>query len=806
MGLRDYLDKRDFARTPEPSDGGAPSALGLRYSIQNHDATRLHWDLRLEWDGALLSWAITRGPSLDPGEKRLAVRTEDHPLSYLGFEGVIPEGNYGAGRVMLWDIGWWQPLDPVARGLKKGHLHFALHGQRMTGAWNLIRMQGRKAGDGKRENWLLIKAEDEAAGQRDPVARYKRSVSTGRSFAEVARQAAPVRVPRTGALPEFLPPQLATLTDQLADPGTHLHELKFDGYRALVALGQGGPRLYTRSGLDWSDRFASLLPGFQDLACKSALIDGEVVAGAGLQGFSTLHKAIAAGGPFRFVAFDLLQLDGQSQLEKTLQQRRKKLESLFKNTIPLGQVVLSPIIPDDPQDAFQTICGAGGEGLIAKRRDAPYRSGRGTDWLKIKCRRRAEFVIVGWQKSSSRTRPFASLLLAARDQGKLRYLGKVGSGFDEASLGEIAARLKPLARKTPALEVPATEAAGASWVRPELVAEVDYAELTAQGRLRHTVFLALREDKPAALVEQEEPMSDASMSDHAVAGITISSPERVIFPDAGVTKLDLASYYDAIAPAMLKECADRPLSLLRLPEGMEGEQFFQKHPGKGFPKALRQIEIAESDGDPAPYAYVTDAAGLVGAAQMGTVEFHIWGAHRDRLERPDRLVLDLDPDEGLDFADVRRAALDLRGVLADLGLDSWAMLSGGKGVHLVVPLRRSVGWDSAKLFCRGVATLCEQREPERFVAQMSKARRKGRIFIDWLRNERGATAVAPFSVRARPGAPVAMPVGWDELPRFKSAAAFGMDQARERGWAIQPPPPQSLSRKVIDALEAAMTA
>ncbi|MCQ0969595.1 DNA ligase D [Paracoccus sp. TK19116] len=804
--LGTYLDKRDFGQTPEPSEAGHPSGVGLRYSIQNHRATRLHWDLRLEWEGVLLSWAITRGPSFDPSEKRLAVRTEDHPLSYLGFEGEIPEGNYGAGTVMLWDIGWWQPLDPVARGLKKGHLHLRLHGRRMTGDWNLILMKGRKSGDDKRQNWLMIKGDDEAAGQRDPVARYKRSVSTGRTFAEIKSEAAPKTPALTGKLPRLAKPQLATLVEDLADPGAYWHELKLDGYRAMVALGKGGPRVYTRSGLDWTDKFSSLVPAFEDVSCDAALIDGEIVAGAGMQGFSALQDAIKAGGPFSFVAFDLLSLAGTDLTDKPLTERRKALEKLMKPVPPMGALQVSPVIEGDPAETFGMVCESGGEGLIAKRRDGHYRTGRGKDWLKIKCRRRAEFVIVGWQPSSSRARPFASLALAAHEGDKLTYVGKVGTGFDEAKMDEIATRMKPLARKSATVEAPASETAGVRWLSPSLVAEIDYAEITAQGRLRHAVFLDLREDKPAREVRVER---EVAMSDDAekIAGIAVSSADRVIFDKSKLTKGDVARYYEAIAPAMLEETADRPLSLLRLPEGLEGERFFQKHPGKGFPDALKIVEITEKDGDAEPYAYVTDAAGLVGAVQMGTIEFHIWGARRDRLDRPDRLVFDLDPDEGLKFAEVKSAAFDLRDRLADLGLESWAMLSGGKGIHVVVPLRRTVGWDTAKLFCRGVASLIAEAEPMRFLSEMSKAKRKNKIFIDWLRNERGSTAIAPFSLRARPGAGVAMPIAWDALGGVRKANATSTKQALEHGWqGVDRPAPQTLGASVTEALERAFAA
>lgn len=798
--LRAYQDKRDFAQTPEPDDPGSPSGLALRYSMQNHDATRLHWDLRLEWEGVLLSWAVTRGPSLDPADKRLAVRTEDHPLSYLQFEGVIPKGNYGAGTVMLWDLGWWQPVEPAARGLAKGHLRMRLHGQRMTGEWHLIRLKGKPSDKG-RENWLMVKADDEVAGGPDPVERYRTSVLTRRSMTQIAEGAAPVAAPRKGRVPAKVPVQLATLTDGLADADSHWHELKLDGYRALVGLGEGGPKIWTRNGHDWTDRFAEIVPALDDIPAGRVLIDGEIVAGAGLQGFSALQDAIKAGGPFRYVAFDLLNLDGSDLTKRPLTERRAALEALLADLPPLGPVTLSPVVPGDADEALSLICDNGGEGLIAKRMNAPYRGGRGTDWLKIKCRRRAEFVIIGWQKSTSAGRPFASLALAVQDGRGWRYMGKVGTGFDQDALEELAAQMRPLARKDAPVEAPKAEVRGVQWIEPRLVAEIDYAETTGSGRLRHAVFLGLRQDKAPRQVQVDAEVN--MKGDPKVAGIAISSGDRVIFPRPKRTKLDLARYYEAAAPLMLQDAADRPLSLVRLPEGLGGERFFQKHPGKGFPAALKTVMIEDSGG-PAPYGYLSDAASIVAAVQMGTVEFHIRGARRDRLDRPDRLVLDLDPDEGLGFATVRRAALDLRALLQELGLESWALLSGGKGVHLVIPLRRTVSWDTAKLFCRGVAELAAAREPKRFLSEMSKARRKNRIFIDWLRNDRSATAIAPFSVRARPGAPVACPVRWEELPGIRRASAFGFEAALERGWAgVTPPAPQSLSATVVETLAGA---
>lgn len=800
--LAPYLAKRDFDQTPEPT-GGVANGLAPRYSIQNHAATRLHWDLRLEWDGVLLSWAITRGPSFDPSEKRLAVRTEDHPLDYLTFEGTIPKGNYGAGTVMLWDIGYWQPTIDVEKGLKKGHLKFALHGERLTGAWNLIRMQRKE----KRENWLLIKEDDEAADDPDPVKRYTTSVSTRRKMKAITEDAEMGKGhERRGALPRWRKPQLATLTDTLGNPETRWHELKFDGYRAEVALGKGGVRIYTRNGHDWTEKFAQLAPAFDALPCDSALIDGEITVGAGLYGFGALQKAIKLGGPFQFHAFDLMHCDGDTLSDKPLTERRARLEKLFDSVPPLGLLQLSPVLEWDPTAAFEAICGNGGEGLISKQKDAPYRGGRSAAWQKIKCVKRAEFVILGWQASGSKGRPFASLALGVEENGSFRYVGKVGTGWDEATQDEIAARMAPLSRKTPPADVPKEDVRGMRWLTPRLVAEVRFAEFTEDGRLRHAVFLGLREDKAAEDVKMEVPVVSLKKSENQqteVAGISISSPEREVYPGSGITKLDVAHYYEAVAERMLLHAADRPLSLVRLPEGLDGERFFQKHAGKGFPSAIHAVPVKESDGKEKDYMYVKDAAGLVGAVQMGTLEFHIWGARRDRLDRPDRLVFDLDPDEDLDFAAVRDAAFDIRGRLDHLGLPSWPLLTGGKGIHVTVPLRRTATWETVTLFARTFAGLSAQRSPETYTATMPKAKRKGRIFIDWLRNDRGSTAICPWSLRAKPGAPAAVPTTWDALQKAKRANGTDLRQAIKLKDPGHYPEPATFSNKVIERLETA---
>lgn len=794
--LARYIEKRDFTRTPEPVDGGRASSLAPRYAIQKHAARRTHFDLRLEWNGVLLSWAVTRGPSFSPAEKRLAVRTEDHPLSYIEFEGEIPKGAYGAGTVMLWDIGHWEPLDPVENSLAKGHLPIRLHGVRLTGDWQLVRMRGAE----KRENWLLVKADDEAAGARDPVRRYRRSVTTHRTFREITAGNRPGQF-HEGKRPRFRKPQLATVSTGTMAGDDWWHEVKFDGYRALIALGDGGPQIFTRNGKNWTDRFASLCPAFAAIDCQSALIDGEIVAGAGLAGFSALQKAVKSDGPFRFYAFDLLECNGSDMTGRALENRRDALERIWRLMPELGPVQLSPVIAEDPEAALRTICNASGEGLIAKRRDAPYRGRRTTTWRKVKCRNRDAFVILGWQSSDKRGRPFASLALGVSDNGQWTYIGKVGTGFGSEQLEELASVMRPLSGGAAPDNVTAEEARGVQWIAPELVAEISYSELTSDRRLRHATFEELRDDKPSRIVRLG---GDAMPEEERipVAGIPISHPDRVIFPDAKITKLDVARFYEEMSDRILTTVRDRPLSLVRLPDGLTGERFFQKHAGKGFPDSLKTVDIRESDGEEKPYMQVDNAAGLVGAAQMGTIEFHIWGSRIDRLERPDRMIFDLDPGEGVGFAAVKSAAAEVRDLLSELDLPAWPLLTGGKGVHVVVPLRRTAGWDTVKLFSRVFAMLMSRRSPDRYVSTMSKAKRKGRIFIDWFRNERGATAIAPFSLRARTGAPVAIPVSWEELNTLKLAATFDLHSARDRDWStLHIPSPAGLTAGRVERLD-----
>jgi len=792
--LSTYNAKRDFQRTAEPAGKHESSATGNQFIVQKHAATRLHWDLRLEVDGVMKSWAVTKGPSPNPDDKRLAVRTEDHPLAYNTFEGTIPKGEYGGGTVMLWDRGTWAPIEgKSAADLDEGHLHFTLDGERMKGEWLLIRLKPRPGE--KRENWLLRKIVDEFASDGDDlVEQMLSSVSTGRTMAEIeagrepgkppakakAEKPAPKQKPRAktpGKLPAFREPQLATLVDAVPSGNQWMHEIKFDGYRVLAAVAGDKVKLFTRSGLDWSDKFAPLPEAFAALDLPPALIDGEIVAldSNGNPSFSALQKALKEGQPARLAlfAFDLLSLAGEELTALPNIERKERLEALLADAAP--PIHVADHVIGAGEKLFAAMCQAGQEGIISKRVDAPYRGARTKSWVKVKCTLRQEFVVLGWSESSARGRGFASLLLGQREGDELVYKGKVGTGFDGPTMDDLTARMAKLARKSPAVEVPRVEAKGAHWITPKLVAEVAFAEFTGDGRIRHGSFIGLRGDKPAAAVTPERAVKAPT----APPPIAITNPDRVIFPESGLTKGQLAEYYTAIAPLMLPIAGQRVLSLVRCPQGRSGKCFFQKHDGGAFGKHVHSVPVREKDGAHEDYIWLDDVEGVLECVQMGTIEFHGWAARSFDVEHPDRLIFDLDPDEGLDFGDVKSAAQDIRRGLEDLGLASFAMLSGGKGVHVVVPLTPGHDWETHKDFSRRYAEALSMAEPDRFVATMSKAKRKGRIFIDWLRNQRGGTAVVPYSARARPGAPVAAPIAWEELDGFADAHPWSIADAQD---------------------------
>ncbi len=794
--LERYNAKRDFSRTAEPAGTLAPGN-GNGFIVQKHDATRLHWDFRLEVDGVLKSWAVTRGPSLDPAEKRLAVRTEDHPLSYATFEGTIPAGEYGGGTVMLWDRGTWAPVaGKSAADLEAGHLHFILDGERMKGEWLLVRLKPR--GKEKRENWLLRKIDDAAAGATDMLTDTAlTSVATGRTMQEIAEGApsqwrAPAgRKKRRGsaAPPPFEAPQLCTLVDSVPAGAGWIHEVKYDGYRALIAVGGGKATVYTRSGLDWSETFAGIAAAAAQLDVGDALIDGEIVAfKEGRPDFATLKTAIASGDDMTFFAFDLLRHDGEDLRALTNVERKERLRAVMAGADPHLQ--FAEHVAGSGEPLFETMCREGFEGVVSKRADAPYRGKRTQAWLKTKCIRRQEFVIVGWLPSD-KGRGLRSLLLGVHEDGALRYAGKVGTGFTADMMADLLTRLDRLARKTPTVAAPRAAVRGAHWVTPKLVAEIAFAETTPDGLLRHSSFLGLRGDKPAEDVVAERPATAPAPS---VSTVKVTNRDRTIFPESDVTKGDLADYYAAIAPAMLPFVAHRPVSLVRCPQGRARQCFFQKHDAGSFGDQVHRVPIREKDGSTEDYLYVDSGDGLVACVQMGTIEFHGWGSQVADVERPDRMVFDLDPDEGLDFAATSKAAEHLKTQLAELGLASFPLLSGGKGVHVVVPLTPQAAWAAVKDFADRFARALAQAEPERFTATIAKAKRKGRIFIDWLRNQRGATAIMPYAARARAGAPVAAPVSWSELRDIDTAARWRFTDREEllaradsralRGWGV----------------------
>ena len=832
--LAEYNRKRDFGKTAEPAGKRASSEGGNRFIVQKHEATRLHWDFRLEADGVLKSWAVTKGPSPDPDIKRLAVRTEDHPLAYAEFEGTIPKGEYGGGTVMLWDRGTWEPVPGKSwKDIDKGHLHFTLHGERMKGEWLLIRLKGRPGE--KRENWLLRKLDDAYAQEGDPLVEHcLTSVLTGRSMAEIAadkkgeyslegargetfgkvmaraarrnravakmspEKASGEKTPAkktsatkppakarksSGALPKFRPPQLATLVDSVPAGNGWMHEIKFDGYRALIACAGDKVIVHTRTGLDWTDKFTPLVESLRALDLPPCLIDGEIVAydRQGNPDFSSLqavlkrgHGAQAEGDKLSFHAFDLLELKGEDLAGLSNIERKERLEALLAEAKP--PIHVADHVIGAGEKLYNAMCRAGQEGIISKRIDARYVSARTKNWVKVKCTLRQEFVIIGWKKSSAKGRPFSSILLAQNEGGHLVYKGNVGTGFDQDALADLAARFARLERKTAPAEVGRAESRGVTWLKPELVAEIAFSQFTAEGNVRHGSFLGLRGDKKAEEIMPERASeTPENGADDAVA---ISNRDRVIFPESGQTKGQLADYYAAIAPVMLPWTANRPLTLVRCPQGRAKKCFFQKHDSGTFGPHVHHVPIVEKDGQAEDYLYVEDAAGILALVQMGTIEIHGWGSRVADVEAPDRMVFDLDPDVGLDFAAVKKAAKDLRRALADIGLASFAMLSGGKGVHVVVPLTPGHSWDAHKDFSKRFAEALSLAEPERFTANMSKAKRTGRIFIDYLRNQRGSTAILPYAARSRPGAPVAVPIAWGELDDFENAHPFSISDAK----------------------------
>ncbi len=835
MGLREYRQKRDFTRTPEPSGARESRARASKkpsYLIQKHAATRLHYDFRLEMDGVLKSWALPKGPSLDPAAKRLAVHVEDHPIAYGGFEGVIPKDEYGGGTVMLWDRGWWEPVGDPAAAYAKGDFKFILHGEKLHGRFVLVRMKKRNERE-RGDNWLLIKERDAEArpGSDDAILdEATDSVATGRAMAEIARDADrvwnskkrdtkksplaraaptkpkpalaldPAKIPgakRAKSIPR-LKPQLASAADDAPEGEAWLHEIKYDGYRLLASLDDGAVTLRTRNDLDWTKKFPELAKALAALPVKSALLDGEVVhlTSGGASSFSALQADLAdrKTAALYYIAFDLLYLDGWDLTKAKLEARKEALHAIV-DAAASPRLRYSDHQLGHGKLVFANAARLGLEGIVAKRRDALYRPGRSGTWLKVKAGAREELVVVGFTDPAG-SRPGLGALLAGyyTPKGALVYAGRVGTGYSAKMLAALRATLEKREQKRATVALLAElSPKGIHWVKPDLVAAVAFAGWTADGMLREASFQGLRDDKPARDVVIDRKASAPASPDKAASAapaiardgaalvdqVRITHAERVLYPDDGITKLGIAQYYAAIAPWILPQIARRPLSLLRCPEGIAGEHFFQKHLSVRHGDGILPVAIA-SEKEREPYLMIEDEKGLLALVQMGVLEIHPWGATVDKIEQPDRLIFDLDPDEGLGWERVVAAALEVRAYLERLGLVSFVKTTGGKGLHVVVPVAPTLGWDEAKDFTRRVAAKLAGDAPNRFTATMSKRARQGRIFIDYLRNGRGATAVAAYSTRARAHATVAAPLAWAELERGLRSDHFTVQNLPQR--------------------------
>jgi bifunctional non-homologous end joining protein LigD len=818
--LTRYRQKRDFSRTPEPKGTQGQAGQALSFVVQRHAARRLHYDLRLEWRGVMKSWAVTRGPSMDPADKRLAVEVEDHPLDYASFEGTIPKPSYGGGTVQVWDRGKWAPLDPatVDADLEQGELKFVLSGERLKGGFVLVRMRPRHGESDEHHNWLLIKERDSAAtpGAGDAVLKARTSVLSGRTMeqigagAESAEQppadppapkspigkasarAPPPRRKRqaTTAMPRFVAPQLCKLVDTPPTGEKWVHELKLDGYRLQLRVEAGEPVLRTRTGLDWTDRFPAIAKAAAGL--PDCLMDGEAVAldAKGHASFGALQATLAGEqhAPIVYFVFDLLH-DGKHDLcREPLEVRKRALRAV----VPEGDKVLRYLdhFAGPGQAVLASACALAMEGIVSKRIHARYSSGRGDAWTKSKCRGRDEFLVGGWSKDK-KGRGIGALLVGANRNRKLVYLGRVGTGFTATLADDLSRRLTSLrANATPFVGRQPARTSDVTWTRPELVVEVAYGGWTEEeGLLRHASFQGIREDKPANEVtppgaEQSMPgpvgVTSTRGTSNSGGRLTISHPDKVLWPATNdtraVTKGDLAAYYESYADRLLAQIGGRPLSMLRAPDGIGGQLFFQRHAMRGQSPLIGSVAI---EGQPKPYLRVDDAAGLAALAQIAVVELHPWGSRAEHPDIPDRLVFDFDPAEGLNFDAVIEAALEMRQRLKKLGLDCFSRVTGGKGLHVVVPLsapKRSapLGWPEAKQFARLVCVMMERDAPRRYTTTMAKTARGGKIFLDYLRNDRTSTAIAGWSPRGRAGAPVAMPVAW-------SAVKPGLDPA---GWRL----------------------
>jgi bifunctional non-homologous end joining protein LigD len=800
--LAAYNRKRDFKQSPEPAGQPATSGDELSFVVQKHAARRLHYDFRLELDGTLKSWAVPKGPSLDPHDKRMAVEVEDHPLSYGGFEGVIPEGHYGAGSVIVWDRGTWSPIGDARKGYREGKLKFELHGEKLQGGFTLVRM--RKRDDERQTAWLLIKEHDDEAkpaAEFDVVEAWPDSVLGKKAARSSSRRTPGARnasrsaavAPGTHrddmALPLTLSPQLATLVSEVPPGDDWLYEIKFDGYRLLTRIDGDDVRCFTRNGHDWSHRLPALVKAIQALKIGWGWLDGEIIV-AGDQGtpdFQALQNAFDTQRTqgIQYFVFDLPFHDGQDLRDEPLRERRERLAGLIGHTKG-GTVQFSAAFDEDPKKLLASAQQAGLEGLIGKRGDSRYHAQRSTDWIKLKVSARQEFVIGGFTDPQGSRSGIGSLLLGVHDDnGALRYAGNVGSGFDEKTLTKLRAQLDEIEVGASAF-ADAPERVGTvkrvkpHWVTPKLVAEVSFAQWTRDGHVRQAVFHGLRSDKPPQRITKEVAKKVDKTATRTAstkpptqlpANFRVTHAERVIDAKSGITKGQLIEFYGTVAEVMLSHLKARPVSLMRAPDGIAGEQFFQKHAER---RALADVDVLDRGLYPAhePLLAISNVLGLLSSAQMNVIEFHTWNATTRAMDRPDRMVFDLDPGEGMAWPQVREATQLLKGFLDELGLKSFLKTSGGKGLHVVVPLTPKFDWDTVKAFSHAIVVHMAEVIPQRFVAKSGPKNRVGRIFIDYLRNGLGATTVSAWSARARAGMGVSVPLAWDELAGLKSAAQW----------------------------------
>ncbi len=832
--LKSYEAKRDFTRTAEPrGELAPPPSARLRFVIQKHAATRLHYDLRLELEGVFKSWAVTKGPSLDPRDKRLAVEVEDHPLDYGDFEGTIPKGQYGGGTVQLWDRGYWAPQGMTAEaGLAKGDLKFTVQGEHLHGSWVLVRMKGDRFG-GKRTNWLLIKHRDEFAVEDagDAILVEDRSVASGRSMAEIAagqgrapspfmlaeakhavsadatwdsnvglapaKRAERKATAQRSALPDFLEPQLCRSVERPPQSEGWVHEIKFDGYRIQARVQNGSAILRTRKGLDWTARFGAI-----ERACAglpNGIFDGEIVAldQHGAPDFAALQAALSEGKSDQLVyfVFDLLHAGGEDIRGLPLGERKRRLAATLAALTDGGAPLLRYVdhFESGGDAVLKSACKLSLEGIVSKTIDAPYTAGRSETWTKAKCRAGHEVVVGGWTDTAG---SFRSLLVGVHRGDKLVHVGRVGTGFGRDTVARLMPRLRAAASQSNPFTGPGAprSAAGIHWLRPDLVAEIEFAGWTGAGMVRQAAFKGLREDKPAGEVQAESPApaattelaepvvvraaASAAKGRVSVLGVAISHPEKPLWPQAGtdgqpVTKLDLARYFEAVGEWLLGHLRGRPCSIIRAPDGYEGEQFFQRHAMRGSSNLLENVTVF---GDRKPYLQIDRIEGLAAVAQVSALELHPWNCRPFAPDAPGRLVFDLDPGPEVEFDIVIAAALEVRAQLDALGLVSFCKTTGGKGLHVVTPLAdeksKTPDWAEAKAFAHDVCRAMAAAAPERYVVNMAKKLRTGRIFLDYLRNDRMATAVAPLSPRARPGATVSMPLTWKQVKPGLDPAAY----------------------------------